>query len=123
MAESTATPATSTSEKVTKELPSQIFVTRTFKAGDAKENTVSSEPQVIQVHRFQTEPARAEIHLGLTLNLGNFESARVDVGVVIPCYREELEDAFAFGKAWAEKKLLAEVDDVRKNASSNKSPF
>ena len=51
------------------------------------------EEHRILVDKFETEPAVAECALGLTINLGNYESLRIDVGAKIPCYKEELVQA------------------------------
>lgn len=93
------------------EQSSQVFVTKTF-----KEDSESAE-EVIAVHRFITEPAKVEFRVGITVNLGNFESARVDVGVMIPTYREEVEAATEFAKQFVTARLVAEVEEIK---SSNK---
>lgn len=52
------------------------------------------EEHQILVDVFETEPATAEGSIGLTINLGNYESLRIDVGARIPCYKEELTQAY-----------------------------
>jgi hypothetical protein len=52
------------------------------------------EEKKLAVRRFVTNPARVKIDRGVTINLGNYESARVDVGVDIPCYVEQLREGF-----------------------------
>ena len=47
----------------------------------------------LAVDVFETEPAQASCSMGMTINLGNYESLRVEVGVVLPCYKEEVEEA------------------------------
>ncbi len=46
--------------------------------------------KVIEVRRFATEPAYVRVNAGVTKNLGNYESLRVDVSLTVPCYAEEL---------------------------------
>jgi hypothetical protein len=94
------------------EAATQAFVTRQYKLGGV-EGKAEGEEEVIAVHRFVTEPARVQMDLGLTLNLGNYESARVAVSVTIPCYKEEMEAAYAFGSAWVKDRIQKEVDEVR----------
>jgi hypothetical protein len=74
---------------------------------------VKNEPSVVQ--RFLTETARVSAGMGLTLNLGNFESARIDVSISLPCYCEEVEEAYDYARQWVEKRLDAEVKDIRAN--------
>lgn len=47
--------------------------------------------KVIEVRKFVTEPAFVRVNAGVTKNLGNYESLRVDVAITVPCYVEEVE--------------------------------
>lgn len=47
--------------------------------------------KVLEVRRFETEPAYVRVNAGVTKNLGNYESLRVDVSLTVPCYVEEIE--------------------------------
>ena len=70
------------------------------------------EEEVIAVHKFETEPAYVSVDYALTLNLGNYESAKLSVSVTIPCYKEEIDDAYEFAEAWAKDRLKKERDSV-----------
>ena len=96
------------------EQPSQLYVSKSF----GKAAPEGGDPEVIAIHRFLTEPAKVEVAMGLTLNLGNYESARVEVRVSVPVYREEINDAFAYVKKYVEKRVNAEVEEIR--AAANK---
>lgn len=102
---------------------SQLFVTKTFgKAAPAEEG----EPEVIAVHRFLTEPAQVQVGMGVTINLGNYESARIDVRLSVPVYREEINEAYEFVKQYVTKRLEQEVDETKNVVKKNKaspSPF
>ena len=52
---------------------------------------------------------------GLTLSLGNFETARMDVWVALPCEPDEasIQDAYDRAKAFCEEKLGEAVEEVR----------
>jgi hypothetical protein len=54
----------------------------------------------------------AEYSNGNTLNMGDFESIRVDVGVKLPCYLEELPDAYLTAVQFVEEKLAIEVRQI-----------
>ena len=41
--------------------------------------------------KFETDPAYVRVNAGVTKNLGNYESLRVDVSLTVPCYVEEME--------------------------------
>lgn len=45
----------------------------------------------IEVGKFLTEPAYIRVNAGKTVNLGQYESFRIDVSITVPCYIEEIE--------------------------------
>lgn len=57
-------------------------------------NQEVEEREHITIRPFATVPAKVAVKLGRTINLGNYESARVDVSMEIPCYREEVLDVY-----------------------------
>jgi hypothetical protein len=72
-----------------------IVVDRTYlrtKKGQEAESSAHEE-KTLEVQVFQTAPAGVECRLGRTVNLGSYESLRVDVGVTLPCYAEEVVGA------------------------------
>lgn len=106
--------------KPTKLVPVTAVVSRTY----GKIGAPEAKDETIEVKAFVTQPATVEIGYGLTLNIGNYESARVDVKVSVPCYREETDAAYEYAKAWAEERVKQEVLSVRKMAAPQKSnPF
>jgi hypothetical protein len=63
------------------------------------------------VHVFITEPAYLRVNAGVTKNLGNFESLRVDVAITMPCYREMLDETFDIMADKVAVLLGGEVDE------------
>ena len=53
-------------------------------------------------------PAHVSATLGLTINLGNYESAKVSITTTLPCYIEEMEDAFKAAESFSGTKMLEE---------------
>lgn len=51
-----------------------------------------SERSVLQVRKFETDPAFVRVSAGVTKNMGDYESLRVDVAITVPCYVEEIEE-------------------------------
>ena len=45
----------------------------------------------IEVRKFSVEPAFVRVCAGMTKNMGNYESLRVDVACTLPCYAEEVD--------------------------------
>ena len=50
-----------------------------------------STPKNIEVRKFEVEPAYVRVSAGMTKNMGNYESLRVDVALTVPCYTEEID--------------------------------
>lgn len=53
---------------------------------------------------FKEEPAYVSFSTGLTINLGNYESKKVDIGITRPCKNTDKEIAKTF------KSLVADVN-------------
>lgn len=84
------------------------------------EDTSSEENDTpLEVQTFEVEPAKVYAEMGLTLNLGNYESARVLVGVGLPCYAEEVDAALAAAKLLAEAAVEKEVNEIRAAKGQN----
>jgi len=95
---------------------STIFVTRSIKREGVEE--LSGDEDVIAVHEFRTEPARVMVDYSLTMNLGNYESAKIGVSMQVPCYTEEVDEAYAFAQSWVTARLEKEkqlVHSVKKS--------
>lgn len=84
----------------------------------------SDNPQVaesfLEVQHFVTEPAKASILLGMTLNLPpanpgekSFEFVKVEVGCELPAYAEELTAAFEKATELAMERVAKEAADVK----------
>lgn len=78
----------------------KIQVSRTIHDRLAKQGfEVQNEEKTIEIRPFATNPASISIKKGVTIDLGNYQSSRIDVMVTLPCYSEEiLEVAEALGK-------------------------
>jgi hypothetical protein len=59
---------------------------------------------------------------GLTLNLGNFESARLDVGIEVPCLFPDVDAADEWARQWVEERVVKEVENVRGEGSTDDKP-
>lgn len=114
------TPAAA-AQKVEHLAPMTALVTRTF----GKIGLPESKEEPLEVRAFVTPPAHIELGYGLTLNIGNYESARIDVKLNVPCYREEVDEAYEWARKWAEERVRREVKEVRAMAAPAKSnnPF
>lgn len=101
------------SKKDTKHVRAVESFVRRMEAG---KESVEESTDTLSVHEFVTDPATVFVEYGLTLNLGNYESARVSIGVRVPCYTEEIPEAEEWAKKWVEERLSAEVAAIRKSS-------
>lgn len=53
---------------------------------------------------------------GLTLNLGNYESAKIDVWVSFPCTPDEADSVFEKAAAFCDERLQVEVLKIKNNS-------
>ena len=104
------------------EKPTTITVTKQFKlqSGEAEASPIS---ETIEVTKFDTEPAKVHVGFGLTINLGNYESARLDVSIEVPCYKEQADDAYVAAKAWVEARVQEEVAEIKSGTAKSKGLF
>lgn len=101
--------------ELSRKVSTKATVTRQYFVGKTPSSPMEVKNEELEVALFVTEPAKVSIGQGLTLNLGNFESARIDVSIAIPCYREEVDAAYSYAQNWVEARLEAEVLSIRKN--------
>lgn len=95
-----------------KALETKLWVTRTVGRGENQVEEVAEENQ-IEITKFVTEPAVVKAEVGLTLNLGNYESARITCGCDIPCYKEEMAEAFTQAIELVTAQLKKQAIDVK----------
>jgi len=116
---------TKTAKKVTEtkvvmgSTDTKVTVTRTVMGKDVSTDTKEDK---LVVNQFVTEPAKVSLTMGVTINLGNFEGARVDVGVTLPCYAEEVEAAHSFASSWVETKIVREIEALRDHTRKRTTP-
>ena len=57
--------------------------------------------------------AKVKVEYGLTLNLGNFQTARVTIGVELPCRKDEVDATYQEAAKFVEEKLKLETEAIR----------
>lgn len=60
------------------------------------------------------EAVRVVFRAGLTLNLGDYHMARVDVGLELPCAPTDVDATYDKVRSWVTDRLRDEVANVRK---------
>ena len=98
----------------------RLMVSRQFtKSGDLTSS--EGEEERIEVGSFSGPPATVGCNLGLTINLGNYESAKIGVICTVPCHPEEAEAAYLFTKKFASARLEEEASQFDKRKSEKGS--
>jgi len=79
--------------------------------GEETEEVLVDEYEEIEVQVFHTDPAYIEAKAGVTKALRQYESLRVDVKMLLPCYTERASEAFEYAAEWVADRLYQEVDN------------
>lgn len=85
----------------------KIWVERTFPTGS------QFEEQNLEARVFATTPAMVSAKIGRTVNTGDYESIRIEVGVSLPCYAEEVEQGITTASEMVGKFVADEEAAVR----------
>lgn len=81
----------------------------TVKLPDFEEDLVDEQ----EIEVFETDPAFVTVRAGMTLNMGDYESLRVEVGISMPCYKEMVEETFDAVAEEVNKLLNEESNNYR----------
>ncbi len=54
-----------------------------------------------------------EVGGGSTINLGNFESARIDVRLTAPCTKADLMDTYEWASDWVSERIIQAVKTAK----------
>ena len=102
--------------------PATTYVRRKYKdtSGIGTEEE-SEDEEPLAVEGFVVEPAEVWVSKSVTINLGNFASAKVEIGIRMPCYSEEASEAFEHALKFVDTRLEREKNDAR-NWATMRSP-
>lgn len=53
------------------------------------------------------------VRQGVTINMGNYNSAKLEVSLFIPCDAAEVDEAFLIAKNWTDEKLQGMVTELQ----------
>jgi hypothetical protein len=99
----------------------RILVTRQFtKNGEIKREDDDAENVSVPVMDERAAIAKVTYSAGATLNMGNYESAKIAVGIELPCYVAEIDEAYKTAIKLVESTLQPEINDVREYIESRK---
>jgi hypothetical protein len=78
-----------------------------------EETTVSEKTKTLAKIMFDKPPVYVGNSLGLTINLGNFESAKVSAYLNYPCKEEDISERFEKGWRIVEAEIAKESEGVK----------
>lgn len=111
-AEREAMDETSVKEEEFNVVKETIKVSRMYREGKiiSKEE---AEEEPIDVRSFQEGMAQVSYGCRMTINTGNYESVQISVDVQLPCYLEEIVDAYKAARQFVSTRLSSEVESIR----------
>lgn len=83
----------------------KISISVTKKEAQQEPITVQAEEGVLPPVVTQSHPAIITVGAGRTVNLGNFNSARIDVQISYPCAVDDIEAGWEFAYGWVDDKI------------------
>lgn len=92
----------------------QADIKMTTTVSDERAGTEEEEEAVLATVKFKDVPSKVFFKKGLTRNLGNFESYRVDVGIEMPCSTEDLTKYVLEGGKVVEHRLALEISKAQR---------
>jgi hypothetical protein len=104
-------------------LEAQLRVSRQFLLNGKEARPARDTEETIAVHQFLTEPAKVTVEMGMTINLGNYETARISTSLTVPCYFEEHESAYAYARKFVEEKVTDEAKEAKRFAQKRSTAY
>lgn len=89
----------------------KIVVHRTVKLDGVDHDSASSE-ETIAVHVFATTPAMACVSVPIKLSR-QYQSVGVEIGVYLPCYKEELPEAIEEAYRLVKERIAREIPLIK----------
>lgn len=101
--------------KSTKTVEGKVWISRQYKQGRiVRSESSEEEPIAVRAYPANVPLGSVSFSGGLTENLGDFNSARFDVGVTLPCTVEEVADAYEAAVELVSTRLRELEADVKR---------
>lgn len=74
-----------------------------------------SREETVNTRRFDGQPAVVSLTFGATIETGEYQFARVDVGVYVPCApdKAEIEKTYEEARAFVSEKIKSEISSIK----------
>lgn len=82
---------------------------------------VSKQVPVGQPQMVPAAHAMVEVSIGVTRNLGNYESVKINVSLALPCLPEgaQIDEAYATAKGWVDSRIHELNEDIDADLGKN----
>jgi hypothetical protein len=86
-----------------------------FSKYSGRESITEDREEQIEVDVFPdgTTPASVSFGVSTTVNMENYESVKITAMVTLPCYKEEIDDAFIVAKGIVDEQVSNDVRKLR----------
>lgn len=92
--------------------PVKIRVSKTFKDGELV-TVKGGDVETIETPLFIGPTANVSISMGHTINMGDYQSCKIDVFIAVPCHLGEEGAAYDYAKKFVMDRLCREVKDIK----------
>jgi hypothetical protein len=77
-----------------------------------QENVLLDTVDDLDTSFSDTDGARVAVGFGFTKNLGNFESARVEIRIELPCLKTNIQETYNAAKKFVEEQMETELSEI-----------
>jgi len=92
-----------------------IFIQKQFNRGRVvTEDSHEQRPVAVRHYPAEVPLASVSVNGGITVNLGDYNSARIEVGVTLPCVVEELDDAYEAALAMVSQRIEEQEVELKR---------
>lgn len=88
-------------------------VHRTYTKSGEIVKEVDGDSELIEVPTLTGPTATVSADMGATINLGDYNSAKINVFISVPCYVTEIDNAFLFARNKADELLKKEISSIK----------
>ena len=93
--------------------PAQAVISVEKKSGGVKWAGKPTESEVVVPGLYSSNGMRVTVEGSHTVNMGNYESAKIGVSLTVPCSPDSLNEAYDFAMAWCGERIQSEVKSAK----------
>jgi hypothetical protein len=81
---------------------------------------IKQKEEYLPTEKIEGDPAWVSVSAGMTYNMGNFNSSKINISITYPCSPEKVDGVYDVLKNWIDKRLTVEVQELRESAGAPK---